>query len=68
MTTEQWNALSKEAKEALIYAVHGSQYLSLTRAERNPQEDPIIKEVLKWTQLNGDIAYVNIHREVKIKQ
>ena len=67
MTVKQWNSLSQESKEGLIFSVFGSQYLSLTRSNRNPEEDPIIKEVLKWTSINGDTAYINIHKEVRIK-
>ena len=68
MTAKQWSTLSKDSRESLIFAVFGSQYLALTRSDKNPEEDPIIKEVLKWTQLNGDVAYINIHKEIKVKQ
>lgn len=66
MTIEEWNALSQDSKEKLITAVFNNQYLSM-RASRDPNEDVLIKEVLEVTSLNGDIAYVNIHKKVKVK-
>lgn len=65
MTVEQWNALSQDTKEKLITAVFNNQYLSM-RASRNPEEDALIKEVLSVTSINGDTAYVNIHKKIKI--
>lgn len=67
MTIDQWNNLSVDNRETLITAVLGSQFLALTRAERNPKEDPIIKEVLKWVSINGNVAYVNIHKTIILK-
>lgn len=66
MTVEQWNALSQDSKEKLITAVFNNQYLSM-RASRDPNEDVLIKEVLSVTSLNGDVAYVNIHKKVKVR-
>lgn len=66
MTVEEWNSLSQDAKERLITAVFNNQYLSL-RASRDPETDVLIKEVLEVTDLNGDVAYVNIHKKVKIR-
>ena len=66
MTVEQWNDLSQDAKERLITAVFNNQYLSM-RASRDPNEDVLIKEVLSVTSLNGDVAYVNIHKKVKVR-
>ena len=65
MTVEQWNELSQDAKEKLITAVFNNQYLSL-RASRDPSTDVLIKEVLEVTSITGDVAYVNIHKKVKI--
>lgn len=65
MTVEQWNGLSQDAKERLMTAVFNNQYLSM-RALRNPEEDTLIKEVLNVTTLDGNTAYVNIHRKIKI--
>ena len=65
MTVEEWNALSQDTKEKLITAVFNNQYLSM-RASRNPEEDVLIKEVLSVTSINGDTAYVNIHKKIKI--
>lgn len=65
MTVEEWNALSQDTKERLITAVFNNQYLSM-RASRNPEEDVLIKEVLSVTSINGDTAYVNIHKKIKI--
>lgn len=66
MTVEQWNELSQDAKERLMTAVFNNQYLSM-RASRNPEEDVLIKEVLNVTTLDGNTAYVNIHRKIKIR-
>ena len=66
MTVEQWNDLSLEAKEKLVVAVFNNQYLCM-RAAKNPETDAIIKEVLEVTSINGDVAYVNIHKKVKIR-
>lgn len=66
MTVEEWNALSQDTKERLITAVFNNQYLSV-RASRNPEEDILIKEVLSVTTLDGDTAYVNIHKKIKIR-
>ena len=65
MTVEEWNALSQDTKEKLITAVFNNQYLSM-RAARDPNEDVLIKEVLNVTSINGDTAYVNIHKKIKI--
>ncbi len=65
MTVEEWNALSQDTKERLITAVFNNQYLSM-RASRNPEEDVLIKEVLSVTTLDGNTAYVNIHKKIKI--
>jgi len=65
MTVEEWNELSQDAKERLMTAVFNNQYLSM-RASRNPEEDVLIKEVLNVTSINGDTAYVNIHKKIKI--
>lgn len=65
MTIEEWNGLTQEAKEKLITAVFNNQYLSL-RASRDPNTDVLIQEVLNVTSINGDVAYVNIHKKVKI--
>ena len=65
MTVEQWNNLSQDAKERLITAVFNNQYLSM-RASRDPNTDVLIKEVLDVTSLNGNVAYVNIHKKVKL--
>lgn len=65
MTVDEWNALSQDTKEKLIIAVFNNQYLSM-RASRNPEEDVLIKEVLSVTSINGDTAYVNIHKKIKI--
>lgn len=65
MTVEEWNALSQDTKERLITAVFNNQYLSM-RASRNPEEDVLIKEVLDVTSIEGDVAYVNIHKKIKI--
>ena len=67
MTTEQWKELPKQTREAMIEAVFGSTYLALTRSEQNPERDTIIKEVLKWSQRNGDTVYINIHKTIRIK-
>lgn len=66
MTVEEWNALSQDSKEKLITAVFNNQYLSM-RASRDPNTDVLIKEVLDVTSLNGDVAYVNIHKKVKVR-
>ena len=66
MTVEEWEALSQESKEKLVTTVFNNQYLAI-RATRNPREDQIIKEVLEVTSLNGDVAYVNIHKKVKVR-
>lgn len=66
MTIEQWNALSQDTKEKLITAVFNNQYLSM-RAARDPNTDVLIKEVLDVTSLEGDVAYVNIHKKIKIR-
>lgn len=65
MTVDEWNALSQDTKEKLITAVFNNQYLSM-RASRNPEEDVLIKEVLNVTTLDGNTAYVNIHKKIKI--
>ncbi len=65
MTIEQWNALSQDTKERLMTAVFNNQYLSM-RATRDPEKDVLIKEVLDVTSINGDTAYVNIHKKIKI--
>jgi hypothetical protein len=67
MTVEQWNSLSPESKEKLITAVFNNQYLSM-RAARDPNTDVLIQEVLSVTSINGDPAYVNIHKKVKVHQ
>ena len=66
MTVEEWEALSPESKEKLVTTVFNNQYLAI-RAMRDPHEDQIIKEVLEVTSLNGDVAYVNIHKKVKVR-
>lgn len=66
MTVEEWNALSQDTKERLVTTVFNNQYLAM-RATKNPNDDPIIKEVLSVTSINGDVAYVNIHKKVKIR-
>lgn len=66
MTIEQWNELSSDAKERLMTAVFNNQYLSM-RATRDPEKDVLIQEVLKVTSLNGNMAYVNIHKKIKIR-
>lgn len=66
MTIEQWNELSPDAKERLMTAVFNNQYLSM-RAARDPEKDVLIQEVLKVTSLNGNMAYVNIHKKIKIR-
>ena len=66
MTAEEWNNLSQDTKEKLITAVFNKQYLSM-RATRDPETDTLIKEVLSVTSINGDVAYVNIHKKVKIR-
>ena len=66
MTVEEWETLSPESKEKLVTTVFNNQYLAI-RATRNPHEDQIIKEVLEVTSLNGNVAYVNIHKKVKIR-
>ena len=67
MTVKQWNSLSPESKEKLITAVFNNQYLSM-RATRDPNTDVLIQEVLSVTSINGDTAYVNIHKKVKVHQ
>lgn len=66
MTVEEWNALSQDAKEKLVTTVFNNQYLSM-RASKNPETDVIIQEVLNVTSLEGNVAYVNIHKKVKIR-
>lgn len=66
MTIEQWNELSPDTKEQLMIAVFNNQYLSM-RAARDPEKDVLIQEVLKVTSLNGNMAYINIHKKVKIR-
>lgn len=66
MTVEEWNALSQDTKERLVTTVFNNQYLAM-RATKDPNSDPIIKEVLSVTSINGDVAYVNIHKKVKIR-
>jgi len=66
MTVEEWNALSQDTKERLVTTVFNNQYLAM-RATKDPNSDPIIKEVLGVTSINGDVAYVNIHKKVKIR-
>lgn len=66
MTIEQWQNLSLENREKLISAVFNSSYLALTHAGLNPKEDSIINEVLRVTSINGDKAYINIHKEIKV--
>lgn len=66
MTVEEWNALSQDTKERLVTTVFNNQYLAM-RATKDPNSDPIIKEVLDVTSINGDVAYVNIHKKVKIR-
>lgn len=65
MKVEEWNALSQDSKEKLITAVFNNQYLSM-RATRDPNTDVLIQEVLSVTSINGDTAYVNIHKKVKV--
>ena len=65
MTVEQWNALSQDSKEKLLTEVFNNQYLAL-RASRDPNTDTLIKKVLDATSLNGDIAYINIHKKIII--
>ena len=66
MTVEEWNALSQDAKEKLVTTVFNNQYLSM-RASKNPETDAIIQEVLNVTSIEGNVAYVNIHKKVKIR-
>ena len=66
MTVEEWNALSQDSKEKLVTTVFNNQYLSM-RASKNPETDVIIQEVLNVTSLEGNVAYVNIHKKVKIR-
>jgi hypothetical protein len=66
MTVEEWNALSQDAKEKLVTTVFNNQYLSM-RASKNPETDVIIQEVLNVTSIEGNVAYVNIHKKVKIR-
>lgn len=66
MTVDQWNELSQDSKERLMTAVFNNQYLSI-RASRDPEKDALIKEVLDVTSLNGDTAYVNIHKKIRVK-
>jgi hypothetical protein len=66
MTVEEWNALSQDAKEKLVTTVFNNQYLSM-RASKNPETDVIIQEVLNVTYIEGNVAYVNIHKKVKIR-
>ena len=66
MTVEQWNELSQDSKEKLITAVFNNQYLAM-RASKDPNTDVLIQEVLSVTSLNGDVAYVNIHKKVKVR-
>ena len=66
MTIEQWNALTADSKEALIEEIF-SQYMAAVHAEQNPNTDPIIKTVLQYVSLNGNTAYINIHKVKKIR-
>lgn len=66
MTVEEWNELSQDAKEKLVTTVFNNQYLSM-RASKNPETDVIIQEVLNVTSIEGNVAYVNIHKKVKIR-
>lgn len=66
MTTAEWSKLSKEQKERLIDAVFNSSYLAVTHAEKNPANDGIIKAVLSYVTLNGNMAYINIQKKIKL--
>ena len=66
MTVEEWNNLSQDTKEKLIVAVFNNQYLSM-RATKNPETDVLIQEVLNVTSVEGDVAYVNIHKKIKLR-
>lgn len=66
MRIEQWNELSQDVREKLISAVFNNPYL-MTHAERDPKTDPIIKEVLRVTLINGDTAYITINKKMKIR-
>ena len=68
MTIEQWNTLCDDDKEKLISAVTNNSYIAFTNAKMNPETNLIIKGVLGCVQLNGDTAYINIHKEVKLKR
>ena len=65
MTVEEWNSLSQDSKERLITAVFNNQYLSM-RASKDPNTDVLIQEVLSVTSIEGDVAFVNIHKKVRI--
>lgn len=66
MSIEEWNGLSQDTKERLITAVFNNQYLSM-RATRDPETDVLIQEVLNVTSVEGDVAYVNIHKKIKLR-
>lgn len=66
MSIEEWNELSQDTKERLITAVFNNQYLSM-RATRDPETDVLIQEVLNVTSVEGDVAYVNIHKKIKLR-
>jgi len=67
MTIEQWKSLSHDTREKLIEAVFNSQFLALTRAEKNPEDDTIILEVLRVSTYLGNKISVDIHKEVYLQ-
>lgn len=68
MTIEQWNSLRLNDKEKLISMVFNNDYISVVHAYKDPEKDPVIKEVLSVCSINGDTIYINIHKELKIKK
>lgn len=67
MTKKQWDSLRLTTKENLINAVFNNQYIAVVNAPKDPKDSPVIMEVLNCTDINGDTAYINIHKTVKIK-
>lgn len=67
MTKKQWEELSLTSREDLINEVFNNQYLAVVHAPKDPRDSPIIWKVLSCTTINGDTAYINIHKTVKIQ-
>lgn len=47
--------------------VFHNSYVAFTHLNKNPESDTIIQEVLKHTELDGDIAHIIIKKSVRLK-